>query len=96
MDKMVGRLIAHVDQIGLAEETLIIFTADNGTDTTIVSRFRGQDYKGEKGSMLNAGTHVPLMVRWKGNAIPGKISQKDDSIQELMQDSLTYLIINHI
>ena len=73
MDKMVGRLIAHVDQIGLAEETLIIFTSDNGTDKPIVSRFRNQNYRGLKASTRNGGTHVPLIVRWKGNATPGKV-----------------------
>ena len=75
MDKLVGRLIAHIDSLGLAEDTLIIFTGDNGTDTPIVSQFKGRDYPGCKGQTNNGGTHVPMIVRWEGKAAAGTVSQ---------------------
>lgn len=75
MDKLVGRLISHIDKLGLAEDTLIIFTGDNGTDKPIVSRFKGRDYVGDKGKTNNGGTHVPMIARWKGKAAEGLVSQ---------------------
>ena len=49
MDKLVGDLIDVVDEVGLSEDTLIIFTADNGTDHRIISQQRGIAVPGAKG-----------------------------------------------
>ncbi|QDU28030.1 Arylsulfatase [Anatilimnocola aggregata] len=64
MDKMVGRLLAKLDELKLRENTLVIFLGDNGTSSAITSRFQGQNYRGGKGSMNERGTHVPLIVSW--------------------------------
>ena len=69
-DKLVGRIQAKLKEIGQLENTIILFTADNGTHPKITSSWNGQSVKGAKGSMLDAGTHVPLIVSW-----PGKISK---------------------
>ena len=66
MDKLVGEIIAKIDALGLSENTLIIFTGDNGTDKPVVSNFRGRAYPGGKRETTDNGTHVPLMVRWTG------------------------------
>jgi arylsulfatase A len=70
MDKMVGQLIAKIDALNLSEETMIIFTGDNGTARNIYSRFQNTVIKGNKGYPTNAGTHVPLIVKWKGKIAP--------------------------
>jgi arylsulfatase A len=72
MDKMVGQLIAKIDALNLSEETMIIFTGDNGTARNIHSRFQNAVIKGNKGYPTNAGTHVPLIVKWKGKIAPRK------------------------
>jgi len=64
MDKLVGKIVAKVEELGLSENTLIIFTGDNGTDQPIVSMLRGTKYPGGKGSTKDNGTHVPLIIRW--------------------------------
>ncbi|MBD3383840.1 sulfatase-like hydrolase/transferase [candidate division KSB1 bacterium] len=66
MDKMVGKLIATLESCGLRENTLIIFTGDNGTDEPIVSILNGRRVAGAKGEMTNAGTRVPLIAGWPG------------------------------
>lgn len=71
MDKMVGRLVAKLEQLGLRENTLILFLGDNGTDVDVVSRFRGQPYRGGKGTQTVRGTHVPLIASW-----PARISAR--------------------
>lgn len=64
MDKMVGRVDAKLTELGIRDNTLIIFLGDNGTNKGITSRFKGQDYKGGKGSTAANGHHVPLIVSW--------------------------------
>jgi len=66
MDKLVGKVVSKIDELGLSENTLIIFTGDNGTDQPIVSMLRGEKYPGGKKQTSDNGTHVPLVVRWKG------------------------------
>lgn len=66
MDKMVGKIVSKIDELGLSENTLILFTGDNGTDQPIVSMLRGKEYPGGKGSTKDNGTHVPLVVSWNG------------------------------
>jgi arylsulfatase A-like enzyme len=73
MDKIVGKIIMKVDQIGQLENTIIIFTADNGTNQRLTSRWNGRDIKGGKGTMKDMGTHVPLVAYWKGHTPKGAV-----------------------
>ncbi|MFV0555195.1 MAG: sulfatase-like hydrolase/transferase [Mangrovibacterium sp.] len=64
MDKMVGKIVSKIDELGLGDNTLIIFTGDNGTDQPVVSMLRGKEYPGGKSFTTDNGTHVPLVARW--------------------------------
>ncbi len=66
MDKMVGRLDARLGELGIRDDTLLLFLGDNGTHSSVTSRFRGADYRGGKGSTTRRGTHVPLIASWPG------------------------------
>ncbi|MBF0196114.1 MAG: sulfatase-like hydrolase/transferase [Planctomycetes bacterium] len=70
MDKMVGKVVAKVEELGLAENTIIIFTGDNGTSEGITSQFRGASYQGGKAKTKDNGTHVPFISRWDGMVMP--------------------------
>ncbi len=63
-DKMVGRIVAKLDELGIRDNTLLLFLGDNGTLGNVISRFNGEDYQGGKGSTTSHGTHVPLIVSW--------------------------------
>lgn len=71
MDKIVGRLVDHVDSLEKLDNTLFLFTADNGTNVSITSRWNGMDIRGGKGGMTDMGTHVPLIAFWKGKTLRG-------------------------
>lgn len=71
LDEVVGRVVDAVDEMGLKENTLIIFYSDNGTDRRVVSMTSFGAVPGGKGSTTDAGTHVPLIVRWPGKIEPG-------------------------
>ena len=74
MDKMVGRVATKLDELGIRDNTLLIFLGDNGTHPSVTSRFKGADYKGGKGSTNSHGTHLPLVVSWPRVIKSGRVS----------------------
>jgi len=75
LDKQVGQLVAELDKLGLREKTLIVFTADNGTARFGADRstLGGRKINGQKGTMLEGGSRVPLIASWKGTMPAGKV-----------------------
>lgn len=73
MDKNVGRLVDQVASLGLSEKTLFLFIGDNGTNRGISSPFQGRTIQGGKGTMTDAGTHVPMLAWWPGAIKPGGV-----------------------
>jgi arylsulfatase A-like enzyme len=92
MDKLIGRIVSTLDEVGLRENTLILFTTDNGTprkfitravnnkyiEEPIVSKMGDKTVNGGKGRLTDAGTKVPLIANWPGTTPAGKVS--DDLI----------------
>ena len=71
MDDAVGRVLAKLDELNLAEETLVIFTSDNGAygGVTDLSPLRAA-----KGHLYEGGIRVPLIIRWPGQIEGGSVS----------------------
>ena len=69
-DKLVGKFIKTLEENGLRENTLFIFTGDNGTDKPIVTKWNGRTIAGDKGKVTDAGTRAPLIVNWPGRIKP--------------------------
>jgi arylsulfatase A len=72
-DKLVGKMVAALDDLGIRERTLLLFTGDNGTARAIVSRWRGREVRGGKGLTHAGGTHVPLIASWPGVVPAGAV-----------------------
>ncbi|TWU34312.1 sulfatase family protein [Novipirellula artificiosorum] len=82
-DYHVGRVLDFLDRNGLAEDTLIVFTSDNGPEKSWTQRLSdyGHDsrggFRGGKRSVYEGGHRVPLLVRWpRGIAQPGRTWNK--------------------
>lgn len=67
VDSSVGRIASRVDELGIAENTLIVFISDNG-GLPNVSQL--DPLRGQKGSLFEAGVRVPACARWTGTIQP--------------------------
>lgn len=79
MDKCVGRIVKKIDDLGIRDNTLILFYSDNGTHLSITSQTNNGPVAGGKGKMTNAGTHVPLIANWRSKVQPGVTDALVDS-----------------
>lgn len=80
MDREIGRIMDLVRELGLEEETIFVFSSDNGPAPQDLggtdSRFfrSAGPFRGLKGSLYEGGIRVPTIVRWKGKIQPGRTS----------------------
>ena len=75
MDRKVGQIVSALDKLGLRENTLVVFTGDNGTCKKITTMMGKHVVKGGKGLMTDTGTHVPLVASWGGQAAKGAVCE---------------------
>ena len=73
IDKMIGRLLAKLEEEGLRNNTLIIFTSDNGPGTDGAVRDGIERLPGMKGGVLDGATRVPCLVSWPAEIKPGSV-----------------------
>lgn len=74
-DHCVGRILNQLEASGVAENTLVMFTGDNGSPGQTRSILDGRSMSGGKGQTTDAGTRVPLLVRWPGR-VPGGLQSE--------------------
>ncbi len=72
VDENVARLLAKLDELGLADRTLVFFLSDNGPEGPEGSRYNA-GMRGMKGTVHEGGMRVPLFVRWPGHFQPGRV-----------------------
>jgi len=73
MDKIIGKIVARLEELGLREKTLILFTGDNGTDKPVTSMMGDRKVVAGKGRTSDAGTRVPFIANWPGVIGQGKV-----------------------
>jgi arylsulfatase A len=71
LDGQLGRLLAAVEAEGELDNTVILFTGDNGSGGGVVSQLDGQTVRGAKGSFTDLGTRVPMFARWPNRSPAG-------------------------
>ncbi|HEX4413037.1 MAG TPA: sulfatase-like hydrolase/transferase, partial [Lacipirellulaceae bacterium] len=68
VDAQVGRIVDHIDQLGLGDNTLILVTADNGAVQANANRIGSNGpFRGGKGDVFEGGVREPLIARWPGH-----------------------------
>jgi len=85
-DATVGAVLQALDDAGVADETLVVFTSDNGPEAYAYERIRNHghrsagDLRGVKRDVWEGGHRVPFLVRWPGVVAAGRVS--DDLVSQ--------------
>jgi arylsulfatase A-like enzyme len=80
MDRAIGRVLATLEELGIVEETIVVFTSDNGGE-----RFSDTwPFTGKKTELLEGGLRVPLIVRWPGLGAPGSVCGQAAATMDFM------------
>jgi len=88
MDAHIGRIMAKLEDLGLAENTIVIFTSDNGTTYTggVDAEYfdSSAGLRGLKGSVYEGGIRVPFIARWPGRIEAGSESDHISAFWDMM------------
>ena len=82
LDYVVGKLLDKLDDLGIAENTIVVFSTDNGAEVVSWPDGGNTPFKGEKGTTWEGGFRVPCVARWpakwpKGRIVNDIVSQED-------------------
>jgi arylsulfatase len=70
-DNQVARLLAKLDELGIAKDTIVVYTTDNGAEVMSWPDGGTTPFRGEKNTNWEGGYRVPAIVRWPGTVKPG-------------------------
>ena len=73
LDDSVGELLKHLEEIGEADNTIVVFTTDNGAETFTWPDGGMTPFRATKGTVFEGGFRVPCIVRWPGKIKPGAV-----------------------
>lgn len=81
VDHEVGRVLTALDEHGLSDNTLVLFTSDNGAQwvPSDIEQFNHQanaNWRGQKGDIHEAGHRIPFLARWPGHIAPGTVREE--------------------
>ncbi|EDY39174.1 sulfatase family protein [Cyanobium sp. PCC 7001] len=83
-DGHIGQLLAELDELGIADNTIVIYTTDNGAEKFSWPDGGTSPFKGEKATTWEGGVRVPLMIRWPGQIQAGWVSNEIISLEDLL------------
>jgi arylsulfatase A-like enzyme len=70
-DALIGKLLKTVDELGLTENTIVVYTTDNGPMVCLFPDAGTTPFRGEKNTNWEGGWRVPAIIRWPGVVKPG-------------------------
>jgi len=73
LDDIVGEVMQHLKEIGVENNTIVIFTTDNGAENFTWPDGGNTPFAGGKGTVLEGGFRVPAIIRWPGKVPAGRI-----------------------
>ncbi len=73
LDDCVGALLKHLDDIGEADNTIVVFTTDNGAEVFTWPDGGMTPFRSTKGTVFEGGFRVPAIIRWPGKIKPGSV-----------------------
>ena len=73
LDDIVGEVMKKLKDLGVDDNTIVVFTTDNGTETFTWPDGGNTPFRGEKGTVFDGGFRVPAIIRWPGKVPAGKV-----------------------
>ncbi|HXY31794.1 MAG TPA: arylsulfatase [Gemmatimonadaceae bacterium] len=84
LDGFVGQLLDKLDQLQVADKTVVVFTTDNGAECLSYPDGGQTPFRGEKDTNWEGGWRVPCVVRWPGVIKPGQVINEMGSLQDFI------------
>jgi arylsulfatase A-like enzyme len=99
VDHMVGRVLQTLDKLGIADDTMVIFTSDNGpvwyqADVERLGHNSSGPWRGMKGDAWEAGHRVPFVVRWPNKVAAGTVSEQTICHTDMMATMADIIGVN--
>jgi arylsulfatase len=76
MDDQIGLVLKKLDEMGQANNTIVVFTTDNGAETMTFPDGGITPFKGQKGEAWEGGFRAPMVIRWPGVIKPGTVKNQ--------------------
>ena len=83
-DGHVGQLLDKLDELGISDNTIVMYSTDNGAEVMTWPDGGMIPFRGEKNTTWEGGFRVPMMVRWPGKIKPGQVSNEIISLEDWM------------
>jgi len=83
-DGMVGQLLDKLDELGIADNTIVMYSTDNGAETVTWPDGGITPFHGEKGTTFEGGFRIPMVIRWPGAIEPGTKSNDIISLEDML------------
>jgi arylsulfatase A-like enzyme len=83
-DRQVGQLLAKLDELGIADNTIVMYSTDNGAEELSWPDGGTTPFRGEKDTNWEGGWRVPTAIRWPGVIKPGTVSNDVFSHQDML------------
>jgi arylsulfatase len=84
LDGYVGQLLKKLDDLGVADNTIVVFTTDNGAEVMSWPDGGSTPFRGEKDTNWEGGWRVPCVMRWPGVIDPGRVINDICSLQDFI------------
>ena len=83
-DAMIGELLDKLDELGATENTIIIYTTDNGAEKFTWPDGGTTPFRGEKATTWEGGIRVPFMMKWPGHIEEGQVSNEILALEDML------------
>ncbi|MFI4932440.1 MAG: arylsulfatase, partial [Burkholderiales bacterium] len=84
LDGYVGQLLKKLDDLGVADNTIVVFTTDNGAEVLSWPDGGATPFRGEKDTNWEGGWRIPCVMRWPGVIEPGRVINDICSLQDFI------------
>jgi arylsulfatase len=91
-DAMVGELLKKLDDLGIADNTIVMYSTDNGAEAMSWPDGGTTVFRGEKNTNWEGGYRVPCAIRWPGVIKPGNTTVKEDLLKGRKVGDITYKV----